>query len=85
MQEQFQLCDLQNIRVLIREVAELNELRARVLEAEARLRAKYTRAQSPGRHSTPASLRRAIPAPAPGSPEARNYPSPASLVPEMES
>jgi len=39
-----QLCDaaaLQNIRVLVREVVELNELRARVLEAETRLRAKH--------------------------------------------
>jgi hypothetical protein len=45
MDERRQLCDaaaLQNIRVLIREVVELNELRARVLEAEARLCAKHT-------------------------------------------
>jgi hypothetical protein len=52
MQEQLQLCNLQKIRVLIREVVELNELRARVLEAEARLRAKYTRTQSPGLSSS---------------------------------
>jgi hypothetical protein len=50
--QELQLCDLQNIRLLIREVVELNELRARVLEAEARLRAKYTRAQSPGLSSS---------------------------------
>jgi hypothetical protein len=49
MFERRQLCDaaaLQNIRVLVCEVLELNELRARVHEAEAKLRAKHTAARA---------------------------------------
>jgi hypothetical protein len=45
MDERRQLCDplaLENIRVLLREALELNELRARVRQAEARSRAKHT-------------------------------------------